>query len=241
MIGLVPAAGEGTRLRPWTKALPKEMLQVGDKPIIEHVLQQFKEAGIEKVFIIVGYRKEAIMNYLGNGSDWGMKIAYLFQEDKKGLAHAIYQGDEFIDEPFVVMLGDTLLNPERTLKKVLDFHEKKDSDVTLFLEEVEDPSRFGVVETDENGKVIDLEEKPENPKSNLAIIGLYVFSPEVFKFIEKTKPGKKGELQITDSIKLMVEAGKKVYAMKNEGTWFDIGTKESYMKANKFAHSDNEN
>lgn len=238
MIGLIPAAGEGKRLRPWTKALPKEMLQVGDKPIIEHVLRQYQEAGIEKVFIIVGYRKNAIMNYLGNGSDWDMEIGYLFQENKKGLAHAINEANNFIDEPFVVMLGDTLLDPENTMEELINFHEEKDADATLFLQEVEDPSRFGVVELDDDGKVVDLEEKPENPKSNLAIIGLYIFKPEIFDFIEKTERGKGGEYQITDSIKLMVEEGKDIYAMKNEGTWFDIGTKESYMKANKFVHTE---
>ena len=103
MIGLIPAAGAGTRLQPWTKALPKEMLQIGDKPIIEHVIDQFKTAEIEKIFIIVGYRKEAIMNYLGNGSEFGVKVAYLFQEKKEGLGHAIYEANDFIDEPIVVV------------------------------------------------------------------------------------------------------------------------------------------
>ncbi len=236
MIGLIPAAGAGTRLQPWTRALPKEMLQVGEKPIIEHVLDQFKEAGIEQVFIIVGYRKEAIMNYLGNGSEFGFKIAYLFQEKKEGLAHAIYEANNFIKEPFAVALGDTLLYPKDTLKKMIDFHKEKNADVTLLLHEVENPRRFGVAEIDNEGKVLNVEEKPESPKSKLAIVGLYVFTPEIFSFIEKTKPGAKGEYQITDSIKLMISAGKRVYAIQHADMWFDIGTKESYLEANKTLH-----
>ena len=237
MIGLIPAAGAGTRLQPWTKAIPKEMLQIGEKPIIEHVLDQFKEAGVEQVFVIVGYRKEAIMNYIGNGSEFGFKSAYLFQEKKEGLGRAIYEAKNFINEPFAVILGDALLDPKDILKKTLDFHNEKQADVTLLLHEVKDPARFGVVEIDPDGKVIGMEEKPENPKTNLAIVGVYIFTPEIFDFIEKTKPGRNDEYQITDSIKLMVDAGKKVYGIKNEGTWYDIGTKEAYMKANKFAHT----
>lgn len=237
MIGLIPAAGAGTRLQPWTRAMPKEMLQVGEKPIIEHVLDQFKAAGITKIFIIVGYRKEAIINYLGNGGEFGFEIAYLFQEKKEGLGRAIYEAHNFIGEDFAVVLGDTLLEPKDTLKNMVKAHEENNSDATLLLHNVDDPSRFGVVETDDSGKVLNLEEKPENPKTKQAIVGMYVFKPEVFKYIEKTEPGKKGEYQITDSIKLMVEDDKTINSIKHDGTWFDIGTKESYTAANKLLHS----
>jgi len=233
MIGLIPAAGAGTRLQPLTKALPKEMLQVGNKPIIEHVIDQFTGAGISKVYIIVGQRKEAIMNYLGNGSNWNLKIAYLFQENKEGLAKAIYEANNFIHEPFAVVLGDTLVYPKEYLKQVIEFHKNNNCDVTLTSHEVADPKRFGVLEVDDSGKVLSMEEKPENPKSNLAIVGMYVFNPSVFDAIEKTKPGVKGEYQITDSIKTMLEENKKIMALKHADEWFDVGTKESYLEANK--------
>jgi len=220
MIGLIPAAGTGTRLMPLTKALPKEMLQVGDKPIIEHVIDQFKEAGVSKVFVVTGYRKDAIMNYLGNGEQFGMSIAYLFQEKKDGLAKAIYEANDFIKERCAIVLGDNLT--------LLVFY--------LFLKSWDEES-FVVAGIGANGKIMELEEKPENPKSDLAIVGMYVFEPEIFKTIEQIEPGKNGEYQITDAMRLQIEQGKDLYALEHEGEWFDIGTKDSYIQANKFVMS----
>lgn len=222
---------------PLTKALPKEMLQVGDKPIIEHVIDQFKEAGVSKVFVVTGYRKDAIMNYLGNGEQFGMSIAYLFQEKKDGLAKAIYEANDFIKERCAIVLGDNLLYPKDTLKKLIALHEEKNATSSIVVHKIEDPSRFGVAELDANGKIMELEEKPENPKSDLAIVGMYVFEPEIFKTIEQIEPGKNGEYQITDAMRLQIEQGKDLYALEHEGEWFDIGTKDSYIQANKFVMS----
>jgi len=233
MIGLIPAAGIGSRLEELTIDTPKEMLIVGRKPIIEHVLDQFKEAGITKIFIITGPGKSATMEHLGNGSKLGLEIAYLFQEKPEGLGRAIYEANGFINEPFAVVLGDNLLLPKTLLKEVVGDYEASGADVTLVGREVEDPTRFGVIES-ENDVVTGLEEKPEKPKTNTAIVGMYVFKPGVFQAIEKTQPGAKGEYQITDAVKILLGEGKKVRVVKHKGEWFDIGTKESYDAANKY-------
>ena len=238
MIGLIPAAGKGTRLEPLTRALPKEMLQVGEKPIIDHVIDQFREAGIEKVFIVVGYRKEAIINYLGNGSAYGMSIAYLFQEKREGLAKAIEMVKDFANEQFCVVLGDNYIEPKDLLKEMIEQHNSKKASVTLAVHEREEVSSLGVVKLEESSdKIVDLVEKPpkgEEP-SKLAIMGMYVFNPEIFDAIAKTKPGAKDEYQITDSIKILAEEGKEVHALEHKGAWFDIGTKEGLLEANQFA------
>lgn len=231
MIGLIPAAGAGTRLAELTKDRPKEMLPVGGKPIIEHVLDQFKEAGIKKVFIILGYKKEAIMNHLGNGRKSGFEIAYLFQEKPEGLGRAVYEGRGFINEQFAVVLGDNLLFPKTLLRDVVAEHREKGAHITLVGHDVEDPRRFGVIESDKNGKVLGLEEKPEKPKTKTAIVGMYVFAPDIFDAIERTKPGAKGEYQITDAMKILLKEGKLVNVVKHTGDWVDIGTKESYSAA----------
>ena len=161
MIGLIPAAGKGTRLEPLTRALPKEMLQVGEKPIIDHVIDQFKEAGIKKVFIVVGYRKEAIMNYLGNGSSHGMSIAYLFQEKREGLAKAIEMVKDFSNEQFCVVLGDNYIEPKTLLKDMIEKHNNEKAAVTLAVHKREDVSSLGVVKLKGGSdEVADLVEKP---------------------------------------------------------------------------------
>ncbi|MFH1450843.1 MAG: nucleotidyltransferase family protein, partial [archaeon] len=140
MIGLIPAAGAGTRLEELTKNTPKEMLLVGGRPILEHVLDQFKEAGIKKIFIVLGPGKEKILNHFGNGTAFGFEIAYLFQERPEGIGRAIYEAKEFIDEKFAVVLGDNLLFPKTLLKGVIQDNTKNKSEVTLVGHEVEDPS-----------------------------------------------------------------------------------------------------
>jgi dTDP-glucose pyrophosphorylase len=196
------------------------------------VLDQFKEAGITKVFIIIGPGKHAIMDYFGNGQRFGFEISYLFQEKPEGLAKAINESKAFIDDDFAVVLGDNLLFPKTLLKDVIAEKVATGADIMLVGREVHDPERFGVIES-EDGKVVGLEEKPKNPKTSNAIVGMYVFSPEIFEAIAKTQPGAKGEYQITDSIKIMLEEGKNIRVTSHKGEWVDIGTKESYEAANE--------
>jgi dTDP-glucose pyrophosphorylase len=240
--GLVLAAGGGTRLRPLTLAMPKEMVRVGTKPVIEHAIDVLKAGGIKDILVVIGRKKEAIMDYLGSGEMLGIQVYYRVQEELRGTAHAVYQGKDFIGgEDFVVMYGDNYLRPYEVMKEIIKFHKKKNADVTLVLHPVEDPRRFGVVKVDKQGKVLGMIEKPtwkeaKSYKVNgtyLNIAGLLVLKPSVFKYIERTKPGKGGEVWITDSIELMRKDGRAVYGFLFHGTRYDIGTFESLQKADE--------
>lgn len=235
MKGLIPAAGKGSRLAPFTRAIPKELLPVGDKAVIEHVIEMFKCAGILDITVIVGWRKHAILDYLGSGRELGVKITYAVQDEQNGLAMAINAGRHVINgRPFAVILGDNFYHPKDCLKKLMEFHEANGADITLGVVEVEDPARHGII-TPDGINVIDMVEKPsrEEAASNLGSAGMYIFSPEIFEAIENTKPGFKDEYQLTDSIKLMVEKGRKVL-FHTIGTHIDVGTLDDLKKANDF-------
>lgn len=240
--GVILAAGKGTRLKPLTLAIPKEMIRVGTKPSVEHALNVLKAGGIRDILIVVGRNKEAILNYLGSGERLGVQIYYRIQEKPKGTAHAVYQGKDFIgDEEFAVIYGDNYLKPYETMKDVIEFHRKKKADATLVLHPVEDPRRFGIVKIDENGKVLGMIEKPTLKEAEpykvkgayLNIAGLLYLEPSVFKYIEKTRPGKDGEIWLTDSIELMRKDKKAIYSFVFKGTRYDLGTFESLRKADE--------
>jgi dTDP-glucose pyrophosphorylase len=239
---IVLAAGKGTRLRPLTLAIPKEMIRVGIKPAIEHAISVLKAGGIKDVLVIVGRNKEAILNYLGSGERLGIQIYYRIQEELKGTAHAVYQGKDFIaDEDFAVIYGDNYLKPYESMREIVKFHEDKKADATLVLHPVEDPRRFGIVKIDESGRVLGMIEKPTLAEAErykvkdtyLNIAGLLLLKPSIFKYIEKTEPGKDGELWLTDSIELMRRDGKIVYGFVFKGARYDLGTFESVRKADE--------
>ena len=188
---IVLAAGKGTRLKPITDAIPKEMIRVGRNPIIEHVLMVLKAGGIEDVLIIVGWRKHAIIDYLGSGSRLGLKIYYRMQEETLGTAHATSLGEDFIgeDEEFAIMYGDNYITPYDTMKEIVKFHDKKNGSGTLVLNPVYDPRRWGVVKVDKDMKITDMIEKPsltqaEPYKINnywLNIAGLMILHSKIFE------------------------------------------------------------
>jgi len=243
---IVLAAGKGTRLLPLTLAIPKEMIRVGAKPVIEHAINVLREGGIRQVLIIVGRKKESIMDYLGSGERLGVDIYYKIQEDAKGTADAVYQGKDFIgDEDFAAMYGDNYLRPPEVMKEVARFHEERVADATVVLHTVKDPTRFGIVKVDANNKVLGMTEKPtlEEAKpykigdSYLNIAGLMVLKPAIFEFIQRTEPGKEGEVWLTDSIELMRRSGQRVFAFLFKGVRYDIGTFESLMEADRLEWS----
>ena len=152
---IILAAGKGTRLMPLTLAMPKEMIRVGIKPVIEHAIEVLKAGGIQEILIIVGPNKEAIMNYLGSGKRLGVSIYYRIQDEPKGSAHAVYHGKDFIgSEDFAVIYGDNYLKPYEVMSKIVKFHAQKNADATVVLHPVKDPRRFGVVGIDDNKKNI---------------------------------------------------------------------------------------
>ena len=238
---IILAAGKGARLMPLTLAIPKEMIRVGTKPVIEHAINVLKAGGIEEILVVVGRKKEAILDYLGSGERLGVDISYRIQEELKGTAHAVYQGKDFVgNEDFVVIYGDNYLKPYEVMEKIVRFHEEKEADATLVLHPVKDPRRFGIVKIDAD-KVLGIIEKPTLQEAELyktedvypSIAGLLVLKPSIFDYIKKTKPGKEDEIWLTDSIKLMMEAGHKIYGYLFKGARFDIGTFESLLEADK--------
>lgn len=240
---IVLAAGKGTRLKPITDAMPKEMIRVGRKPAIEHVLMVLKAGGIEDVLIIVGWKKHALIDYLGSGSRLGLNIYYRMQEETLGTAHATALGKDFIgsDEDFAIMYGDNYITPYNTMKKIVDFHKEKNGSGTIVLNPVYDPRRWGVVKMDSEMKIIDLIEKPTLKQAEsfkfedhwLNIAGLMILNPKIFDYIKKTKPGKKGERWLTDSLILMNKNNHDFYGYEFNGNRFDIGTFESLEKADE--------
>lgn len=239
---IVLAAGKGTRLRPLTLAIPKEMIRVGTKPVIEHAINVLRAGGIKDILIVVGRKKEAILDYLGSGERLGVDISYKIQEELKGTAHAVYQGGDFVsNEDFVVIYGDNYLKPYEVMKEIVKLHEEKKADATLVLHPVKDPRRFGVVKIDADNKVLGIIEKPTLEEAEsykvgdeyLNIAGLLVLKPIVFDFIERTKPGKDNEIWLTDSVELMRKSRHKVQAFLFKGTRYDIGTFESLMEADR--------
>ena len=240
--GVVLAGGKGARLMPLTLAMPKEMIRVGTKPVIEHALYVLIAGGIEEILVVVGRKKEAITDYLGSGERLGVDVYFKIQEELKGTADAVYQARGFVgNEDFVVIFGDNYLRPPAVMKEVVRFHEEKKADATVVLHPAKDPTRFGVVKLDSNGKVLDMVEKPtleeaepyktENGYVNIA--GLFILKPLIFNFIEKTAPGKEGELWLTDSIKLMMKQGRRVYGFLFRGDRYDVGTFESLLEADR--------
>jgi len=230
---LVLAAGKGTRLRPLTNTVPKHLLPVGDKPVLFHVLNYAKEAGIKDIGVVVSpesgpYIEEAI----GTGSEWGGQITFIVQAEPLGLAHAVKVAQCFLgDSPFLMLLGDNLV--QEGVKDFLDEFHTSNSDASILLREVSDPRAFGVAELDSSGKVIHMAEKPQKPKSNLAIIGVYLFTAEIHKAIAQTKPSWRGELEITDAIQKFLEMGKEIRSHLLRGWWLDIGNNDGLIEANR--------
>jgi len=237
MKGLIPAAGMGKRLNPITLAIPKELLMVGNKAIIEYVIEAMKNVGIDEIAIVVGWRKHAILDYLGSGKRLGVKLSYVVQDERTGLAKAVDSGKHIVkDDSFMVVLGDDFFYPTSFLKEIVSFHEKEESDATIGVAKVDDSSRHGIIKPGESNKILDIIEKPSKDKapSNLGCMGVYIFKPIIFEGINKTKPGKGGEYQLTDSIKLLVEQGSKVLFKEIDGKHIDVGTLEDLRKANDF-------
>ena len=257
-----PAAGLGTRFLPATKASPKEMLPLVDKPLIQYSVEEAVASGIESILIVSGREKAPIENHFdisfelekllqekGKEEMFKMvreiseiaKITYTRQKQALGLGHAIYQAADFSpNEPFAVLLADDIVDAEKpALKQMIEVYEKYDAPIIATMRvEGEAISRFGVIDTEETEddnvfKIKDMVEKPafENAPSDLAIIGRYILTPDVFDAIERTEKGAGGEIQITDAMRLMLNEGKDFYAVKLEGTRHDAGDKLGFLIA----------
>lgn len=231
MRGIILSGGSGTRLRPLTKITSKQLLPVYDRPMIYYPLNTLIKAGIKEILIIVAPNRAGdYLNLLGSGKQFGVKFTYEIQENPNGLAEAFIIGENFIDEEDVVMiLGDNIIEDDISFN-IKNFH----GGARGFVKKVPDPERFGVVEVDEQGKVLKIEEKPKNPTSKYALIGLYVFDHQVVEATKSLKPSKRGELEITDLHKWYLKK-KELEVSEIKGGWIDAGTFESLYRAQIFA------
>lgn len=231
MKALVLSGGEGTRLRPITHTSAKQLVPVANKPVLFYVIEAIKAAGIDDIGVIVGQTEDEIRAALADGSQWGVSFTYIRQDEPKGLAHAVKISEDFIkDDSFVMFLGDNLIVDGITTL-VDEFRDKKPN-VQILLSRVKEPERFGVAEL-EDGKVKRLVEKPKEPKSDLALVGVYMFDHNIFKAVNAIAPSARGELEITDAIQYMVENGYSVLPHIIDGWWKDTGRLEDMLEANR--------
>jgi len=232
MRGIILHGGHGTRLRPLTHTGPKQLIPVANKPISQYVLEDFREADIKDVAIVLGnIYPEKVKEHYGDGANFGVKVTYIHQAYPGGIAQAVSLCRDFIgDSPFVVYLGDNLL--KGGIKSFVQTFEGSDADATVLLCEVKNPERFGVAKF-KDGQLVELIEKPEKPPSNYALTGIYFFKPIIFGMIKELKPSWRGELEITEAIQMLIKKGYKVHHKFITGWWKDTGTPEDILEANR--------
>lgn len=236
MKAIILAAGQGTRLRPVTLTMPKPLVPVANRSLINYAIEMLKKAGLEEVGIVVNSLDSPITQRLGDGDGLGVKISYIVQEEQKGLAHAINLGRDFVgDEPFSVFLGDNIFQDK--MEDLLRNFADSDADAAVALGEVSDPTRFGIGILD-GDRLTGVVEKPKDPPSNLAICGVYLFRPSIFEAISRIKPSWRNELEITDAIQLMISDGKNVKPYVVSGWWIDAGKPNAIINANHLVLGD---
>lgn len=230
MKAVVLAAGEGTRLRPLTEDKPKGMVEVNGKPILTHCFEQLAELGADGLVVVVGYRKQDIIDHYGDEFE-GIPITYAHQREQKGLAHALLKVEEDIADDFMLMLGDNIF--QANLEDVVRRQQEERADAAFLVEEVDwdEASRYGVCDTNKYGEVTDVVEKPDDPPSNLVMTGFYTFSPAIFHASHLVQPSNRGEYEISEAIDLLIQSGRTIDAIGLEGWRVDVGYPEDREEA----------
>ena len=231
MKALVLSGGRGTRLRPITHTRAKQLIPVANQPVLFYGLNAITEAGIKQVGIVVGETQEEIRSAVGNGKRFGFQAEYIYQSEPLGLAHAVLISKDFLeDEPFVMYLGDNLL--KSGIKKFVERFQDERANARILLARVKNPNQFGVAKLKAE-RVIRLVEKPKKPKSDLALVGVYIFDKNIHQAVRKIKPSLRNELEITDAIQWLIDNGKKVDYQVVDGWWKDTGKVEDLLEANQ--------
>lgn len=232
MKALVLSGGSGTRLRPFSHSMPKQLVPVAGKPVLFHALEALREAGITETGVIVGAPGTAVRAAVGDGSRFDMSVTYIPQEAPKGLAHCVMVARDFLaEDDFVMYLGDTVYAGGVTA--AVDAFREGRAAAQLVVTKVENPSQYGVVELDATGLVTAMEEKPTAPRSDLAVTGLYCFTPEIHEAVRAIRPSRRGELEITDALQWLILRGRPVRARTFSGYWADTGTLHDLLECNK--------
>ena len=231
MKGLILSGGKGTRLRPLTYTSAKQLVPIANKPILFYGIEALVAAGIREIGIVVGDTKAEIQQAVGDGKAWGATVTYIEQDAPRGLAHAVLISEPYVgDEPFVMYLGDNLLATGIT--PIVEEFRREQPAAQILLTRVPDPQRFGVAEL-ADGRVVHLIEKPETPKSDLALVGVYLFGPEIFASAKRITPSARNELEITDAIQDLINRDLVVKPHIVEGWWKDTGKLEDMLEANR--------
>lgn len=237
MKALVLAGGAGTRLRPITHTSAKQLVPVANKPILFYGLEAIAAAGVREVGIIVGDTRAEIMAAVGDGSRFGLAVTYLPQDAPLGLAHCVLIAREFLgDDDFVMYLGDNLLEQDLSgfVRRFTQARQELSPPTAqILLKQVPDPHRFGIAELDDNGDVVHLVEKPADPPSDLALVGVYLFDPTIHDAVRAIEPSKRGELEITDAIQWLIDQGHRVRTEQLGGWWIDTGKLTPLLEANR--------
>ncbi|WP_128478767.1 UTP--glucose-1-phosphate uridylyltransferase AglF [Halorussus pelagicus] len=232
MKAVILAAGKGTRLRPLTDDKPKGMVEIDGKPILTHCFEQLAELGADEFVVVVGYRKQDIIEHYDDEFE-GVPITYSHQREQKGLAHALLTVEEHIEDDFMLMLGDNVF--DANLGDVKKRQQEDRADAAFLTEEVpyEEADRYGVCDTNDYGEITDVVEKPEDPPSNLVMTGFYTFTPAIFHACHLVQPSNRGEYEISEAIDLLIQSGRTIDAIRMDGWRVDVGYPEDRDRAER--------
>lgn len=233
MKGIVLAGGTGSRLRPLTYTMPKQMIPVGGIPVLEHAITDMRDAGITEIAVVLGeHGHDAIKGHFDDGSEFGVDITYVYQGEPLGLGHAVGCAEKFVDgEPFVLFLGDDLI--QCGISNLVDRFDPSTYAGSIAVKPVDDPSRYGIVKPDDDGDVVGMVEKPSDPPSDLAGIGVFVLTPAVFDEIAEVGASWRGEVELSDAIHRLLTRGERFQSHVVDGWWYDVGTPTDVIAANR--------